>query len=77
MIDKEVKRIVQVKHLLPFVKLESAAYLPMCGKGEWVCESIYVICAVMSWGVALCSVLQGGSCPKNTFTNTSHQAKGL
>ena len=37
----------------------------MCGKGEWVGESIYVICAVMSWGLALCSVLQGGRCSKN------------
>ena len=32
-IDIEGKRIVQIKHLLPFVKLERA-YLPMCGKGE-------------------------------------------
>ena len=32
---------------------------------EWVGESICVICAVMSWGLALCSVLQGGRCSKN------------
>ena len=51
-IDIEGKRIVQIKHLLPFVKLERA-YLPMCRKGERVGECICVICAVMGWGVAL------------------------
>ena len=32
-IDVEVKRIEQIKHLLPFFELERA-YLPMCAKGE-------------------------------------------
>ena len=32
-IDVEVKRIEQIKHLLPFLELERA-YLPMCAKGE-------------------------------------------
>ena len=37
----EDKGIVEIKHLLPFVKLERA-YLPMWGKGKWVGEGICV-----------------------------------
>ena len=33
-IDVEVKRIEQIKHLLPFFELERALNLPMCAKGE-------------------------------------------